>query len=70
LHATKLTNFVNKKSKHGPWGQTTYIWAKPRELGNKKAAGHRPAAIYIVKYLLTSLLPCQSLRQELPHQQF
>jgi hypothetical protein len=54
LHATKLTNFVNKKSKHGPWGQTTYIWAKPRELGNKKAAGHRPAAVYIVKYLLTS----------------
>jgi hypothetical protein len=39
LHATKLTNFVNKKSKPGLWGQTTNIWAKPRELGNKKAAG-------------------------------
>ena len=31
LHATKLTNFVNIKSKPGTWGQTTNIWAKPAE---------------------------------------
>jgi len=70
LHATKLTNFVNKKSKPGLWGQTTNIWAKPTELANKKAADHQPAALNIVKFLLISSLPCQSLRQELPHQQF
>jgi hypothetical protein len=39
LHATKLTNFVNIKSKPDTWGQTTNIWVKPAEKGKKKAAG-------------------------------
>jgi len=40
LHATKLTNFVNIKSKQSTWGQTTNIWAKPAEKDEKKAAGY------------------------------